>query len=71
MMPRDQHAPVKVELLMPDDPSQSEDINANGVLTVSGSGLFHLVGLDRAQEGSLALQFDRPGVQIYAFTFGG
>jgi cytochrome c biogenesis protein CcdA/thiol-disulfide isomerase/thioredoxin len=50
--------------------NKSEDVNAQGVLTVSESRLYHLVGLDAMQQATVTLEFSGPDVEVYAFTFG-
>jgi cytochrome c biogenesis protein CcdA/thiol-disulfide isomerase/thioredoxin len=59
-----------VTLLSPDQPNQTEDVGPNGKVTVDQARLYHLVSLDKAQEGTVVIQFDQPGVQVYSFTFG-
>ncbi len=72
VMSSDQAAPVGVQLLGAASPSNhSEDVNAQGLVTVGQSRLYHLVHLDKGQEGTLELQFNQPDVKVYAFTFGG
>jgi cytochrome c biogenesis protein CcdA/thiol-disulfide isomerase/thioredoxin len=50
--------------------NHSEDINAQGQLTVSEARLYHLAGLDASASATLTVQFNQPGVKVYAFTFG-
>ena len=50
--------------------NHSEDVNAQDVLTVSESRLYHLVSLDEMQQATVTLEFTGPGVDVYAFTFG-
>ena len=50
--------------------NHSEDVNAQGVLTVSESRLYHLVSLDQMQSATVTLEYTDPGVDVYAFTFG-
>jgi hypothetical protein len=70
VMTSDQPSAVDVQLLGTAPPNRSEDLNAQGQLTVDQSRLYHLVHLDTAQEGTLELHFAKPGVKVYAFTFG-
>ena len=50
--------------------NHSEDVNAQGQIAVGQSHLYHLVQLDKGQEGTLELRL-QPGIKVYAFTFGG
>ena len=49
----------------------TEDVGADGTLLVGPARLYHLVHLDSAARGLVTLIFSQPGVQAYAFTFGG
>ncbi len=71
VMSSDQAAAVQVSVVSPAQPNQSEDVNPQGQITVQGSRLYHLAGLANSMEGTLTLQFNAPGVKVYAFTFGG
>lgn len=44
---------------------------ANGVLTVSGETLYELINQHGTSNGILELEATAPGLQAYAFTFGG
>jgi hypothetical protein len=61
---------VSVEILSPDQPNHSEDVDAQGNITVDSARLYHLASFDSATEGTLRLTFQQPGTQTYAFTFG-
>ena len=68
-MTSDQPVPLTVAL----DGGQanhSEELNAQGELKVSASRLYHLASLDASADATLTLTFHRPGVKVYAFTFG-
>jgi cytochrome c biogenesis protein CcdA/thiol-disulfide isomerase/thioredoxin len=65
-----QAAQATVTLLSPNQPNQTEDLNAKGQVTIDQARLYHLVALDQAQEGTVVIQFDQPGVEVYSFTFG-
>jgi hypothetical protein len=65
-----QSAQATVTLLSPNQPNQTEDLNAKGQVTIDQARLYHLVSLDQAQEGTVVIQFDQPGVEVYSFTFG-
>jgi cytochrome c biogenesis protein CcdA/thiol-disulfide isomerase/thioredoxin len=65
-------APVDVQLRDVTPPNnRSEEVNAQGQIMVGQSRLYHLVQLDKGQEGTVELRFSQPGVKVYAFTFGG
>jgi thiol-disulfide isomerase/thioredoxin len=70
VMDSSQAAQATVTLLSPNQPNQTEDLNAKGQVTIDQARLYHLVALDQAQEGTVVIQFDQPGVEVYSFTFG-
>lgn len=70
VMDSTQSAQATVTLLSPNQPNQTEDLNAKGQVTIDQARLYHLVTLDQAQEGTVVIQFDQPGVEVYSFTFG-
>ena len=49
----------------------TEDVAADGALTVGQARLYHLVHLDTAASGTVTITFNAPGARAYAFTFGG
>ena len=49
----------------------TEDVAADGSMTVAAARLYHLVHLPAFGRGTVVLTFDAPGVRAYAFTFGG
>ena len=69
VMTSDQPATVDVYI---DNPAgnRSEDVDSQSRLNVSTSRLYHIVGLDKMGSGTVTLQFNQPGVKVYAFTFG-
>ena len=71
VMTSDQPVTVKVTLVSPNQANQSEDVNGQGLMTVSQSRLYHLVNLGAFSEGTVVLQFQQDGVKIYSFTFDG
>ena len=71
VMTSDKAASVTVFLVSPNATSHSDDVDSKGQVRVQASRLYHLVGLDSLAEGTVILQFDSPGVRVYAFTFGG
>jgi cytochrome c biogenesis protein CcdA/thiol-disulfide isomerase/thioredoxin len=71
VMDSDQPVGATVKLISPDQPNHTEDVNAQGQITIDQARLYHLVALDKLQEDTLVIQFDHPGVKVYSFTFGG
>ena len=61
---------INVEILSPDQPNRSEDVDAQGNITVDSARLYHLASFDSATQGMLRLTFQQPGIQTFAFTFG-
>ncbi len=43
---------------------------SNSEVTISGERLYNLVNLSKVEDHVLRLDFDKPGAQVYAFTFG-
>ena len=70
VMDSTQPAQATVTLLSPDQTNQTEDLNSDGQVTIDQARLYHLVSLDKAQEGTVVIQFDQPDVDVYSFTFG-
>jgi len=48
----------------------TEDVAADGSMTVSSARLYHLVHLPSAMQAVVTLTFEGMGVQAYSFTFG-
>ncbi len=48
----------------------TEDVAADGSLTVGSDRLYHLVHLSAAARGTVTITFDASGIRAYAFTFG-
>ena len=71
VMTSDQPSTVTVLSVTPNLANTSEDVNAQGQITVSASRLYHLAHFDKAVEATITLEFNSPGVQAYSFTFGG
>ncbi len=65
-------APVSVTVDVQGGPgvSSTEDVNANGAMTVSAARLYHLVHLSEQFGATVTLTFKSAGVRCYAFTFG-
>lgn len=65
--------PVSVTVLLNGQPVEArggKDVH-NSVLTVKGHALYELVNLPAFGQGLLELQTQDPGLEAYAFTFGG
>ncbi len=65
--------PATVRVLLngkPVDKEAGADVKG-GVLTVNREALYELINQDNTKNGVLELQSDMPGLQAYAFTFGG
>jgi cytochrome c biogenesis protein CcdA/thiol-disulfide isomerase/thioredoxin len=69
VMTSDKPATIEVSVDRPEG-NHSEDVNAEGQLTVTEPRLYHLVSLSAMEEATVTLRFDQPGVKLYAFTFG-
>ncbi|MFY9288088.1 MAG: cytochrome c biogenesis protein DipZ [Alphaproteobacteria bacterium] len=63
-------SPIHVRVSVNDQPAQSVDVK-DGMLTVDRETLYELIDQESAKEGVLELQAVEPGLQAYAFTFGG
>ena len=48
----------------------TEDVAADGSMTVGMARLYHIVHLPSFGHGIVTLTFDAPGIQAYSFTFG-
>ncbi len=48
----------------------TDDVTASGEITVSTARLYHLVHLPASAQATVTIEFDAPGVQAFAFTFG-
>jgi thiol-disulfide isomerase/thioredoxin len=65
--------PISVHVLLNGKPAgkaSGADVK-NGVLTVTREALYELIDQGSTKNGVLELQIDQPGLQAYAFTFGG
>ncbi len=49
----------------------TEDVSADGSMTIGPARLYHLVHLDAAARGTVTITFNAAGARAYAFTFGG
>jgi cytochrome c biogenesis protein CcdA/thiol-disulfide isomerase/thioredoxin len=48
----------------------TEDVAADGSMTIGPARLYHLVHLPAMASGAVTITFNAPGAQAYAFTFG-
>jgi cytochrome c biogenesis protein CcdA/thiol-disulfide isomerase/thioredoxin len=48
----------------------TEDVTADGALTIGGARLYHLVHLPALARATVTITFNAPGTRVYAFTFG-
>ena len=62
---------VRVVTTGPAATAPTEDTDASGRIAVSNARLYHLVHLASPGTHTLELTFETPGIQVYAFTFGG
>jgi cytochrome c biogenesis protein CcdA/thiol-disulfide isomerase/thioredoxin len=49
----------------------TEDVAANGSMTIGTARLYHLVHLPSAARGTVIITFNKAGARSYSFTFGG
>ena len=49
----------------------TEDVAANGSMTIGTARLYHLVHLPSAARGTVIITFNKAGARCYSFTFGG
>ena len=49
----------------------TEDVAADGSISIGSARLYHLVHLPAAAQGTVTVTFSAPGVRLYSFTFGG
>jgi hypothetical protein len=66
----DSPVPARVSVTGVANGGATEDVAADGSMTVGSARLFHLVQLPAAARGTVTITFSAPGVRAYAFTFG-
>jgi hypothetical protein len=49
----------------------TEDVAADGSMTIGAARLYHLVHLPAAARGTVTITFNAAGARAYSFTFGG
>lgn len=64
--------PIHVNVLLNGQPvgKNAGEAVKQSSLTVNGHNLYSVISLPNSTVGELELQFDKPGVEIYTFTFG-
>ena len=71
VMAADSPVPARVQVAGVGDVGATEDVAADGSITIGQARLYHLVHLSSAIRGRMTVTFDAPGARAYAFTFGG
>ena len=71
VMAADSPVPARVQVAGVGDVGATEDVAADGSITIGQARLYHLVHLSSATRGRVTVTFDAPGARAYAFTFGG
>jgi cytochrome c biogenesis protein CcdA/thiol-disulfide isomerase/thioredoxin len=71
VMAADSPVPVTVKVTGASGPVATEDVTADGSMTVGPARLYHLVHLDAPGRAVVAITFNAAGARAYAFTFGG
>jgi cytochrome c biogenesis protein CcdA/thiol-disulfide isomerase/thioredoxin len=70
VMSADTPVSVKVSVTGAGSVGGTEDVAADGSMTVGPARLYHLVHLPAFGNGTVTITFDAPGARGYAFTFG-
>ncbi len=70
VMDADSPVQVSVQVTGTTGATATEDVSADGSMTVGPARLYHLVHLPTSQRGVVILTFLAPGARAYAFTFG-
>jgi cytochrome c biogenesis protein CcdA/thiol-disulfide isomerase/thioredoxin len=70
VMAADAPVPATVKVTGADAAAGTEDVAADGSMTVGSARLYHLVHLAGAARGTVTITFNGPGARAYAFTFG-
>lgn len=61
-----------IAAFLDDKPIKATDSDVSeGYINIDTERLYHIVSLDTKEEHLLQLNFQTPGTQVYAFTFGG
>jgi cytochrome c biogenesis protein CcdA/thiol-disulfide isomerase/thioredoxin len=70
VMSADSPVSVTVKVAGAGNVGTTEDVSADGSMTVGPARLYHLVHLEAFGSGTVIITFNAPGVRAYAFTFG-
>jgi cytochrome c biogenesis protein CcdA/thiol-disulfide isomerase/thioredoxin len=70
VMAADTPVQVTVKVTGTDGAQGTEDVAADGSMTVGSARLYHLVHLPAAARGTVTITFNASGARAYAFTFG-
>jgi hypothetical protein len=70
VMSADSPVSVTVKVTGAGNVGTTEDVAADGSMTVGPARLYHLVHLPAFGHGTVTITFNAPGVRAYAFTFG-
>jgi cytochrome c biogenesis protein CcdA/thiol-disulfide isomerase/thioredoxin len=67
----DTPVPTTVTVTGVDGAATTEDVAADGSMTIGAARLYHLVHLPAAARGTVTVTFNAAGARAYSFTFGG
>jgi cytochrome c biogenesis protein CcdA/thiol-disulfide isomerase/thioredoxin len=67
----DSPVPATVRVMGVTGAAATEDVAANGSMTIGTARLYHLVHLPSAARGTVIITFNKAGARSYSFTFGG
>jgi len=71
VMAADSPIPATVTLTGVSGATPTEDVAADGSMTIGAARLYHLVHLPAPARGTVTITFNAAGARSYAFTFGG
>ena len=71
VMAADSPVPATVTVTGAEGAVATEDVAADGSMTIGQARLYHLVRIDPANRATVTITFGAPGVRAFAFTFGG
>ena len=71
VMAADSPVPATVTLAVVSGAMPTEDVAADGSMTIGAARLYHLVHLPAPARGIVTITFNASGARSYAFTFGG
>jgi thiol-disulfide isomerase/thioredoxin len=70
VMAADSPVPATVKVAGANGVAETEDVAADGSMTIGSARLYQLVHLPAAAHGTVTITFNAPGARAYAFTFG-